>query len=508
MPLRSGEIRLEGLLVALLGFGLTRLVVAETLRTETAVPFLVVGTVPLVVGLGLAVFGVVLAVGAFRRSYVRTVAGWTVLGTAAMTVVLGLTAAEAALRGDPVVIVSENSVLVANVLLGGAVGGALTGDRSAANRHRRREVERQVDQAVLINRVLRHEVLNSATIVRGYSELLPQRSDDDSVDAIREAADRIEATIEEIGEFADPSVSDLGAVDIEEVVRAELAGRGLPAETDLESVRVVADERLGIVVGELLENAFVHGTKTDAGETDGNPPVRVAIDASESVVHLRVIDDGPGLPARPRGLLEEGTLPEYDDPSSGFGLQQVRLLVERYEGTVSVEVDDGTTVTVSLPRATPVGEPTSPLEVGRRDLFVAGIASIVAGVTMGLYLDVVQGLLPVIGALYGVENPTVGWVTHLFHSLVFGLLFAAGMVRPTFRSHDGVGKRIALGAGWGVVLWLVAAGFVMPVWLSLVGLEAPLPNLSRAGLVSHVLWGTVLGGFYGVVSRWLSWPRR
>ncbi|APW98519.1 histidine kinase [Halobiforma lacisalsi AJ5] len=48
----------------------------------------------------------------------------------------------------------------------------------------------------------------------------------------------------------------------------------------------------------------------------------------------------------------------------------------------------------------------------------------------------------------------------------------------------------------------------MPVWLSLVGLEAPLPNLSRAGLVSHVLWGTVLGGFYEGVSRWLSWPRR
>ncbi|QHS16701.1 hypothetical protein [Halopenitus persicus] len=46
---------------------------------------------------------------------------------------------------------------------------------------------------------------------------------------------------------------------------------------------------------------------------------------------------------------------------------------------------------------------------------------------------------------------------------------------------------------WGIVLRLVAAGPIMPVRLSLVGLPTALPNLSALGFVGHVLWGAVLG---------------
>lgn len=60
-----------------------------------------------------------------------------------------------------------------------------------------------------------------------------------------------------------------------------------------------------------------------------------------------------------------------------------------------------------------------------------------------------------------------------------------------------------MGVGWGVVLWLVAAGVVMPVWLTLVGVPAQVPNLSLHGLVGHVVWGTALGLGYEAGRRWV-----
>lgn len=73
---RTGLVAPSGLAVALLGFGLTRFVVAKTIGPETSIPF-AVGVVPLVVGLLFTVYGVVLAVGDLPRAYVRTVVRWS-----------------------------------------------------------------------------------------------------------------------------------------------------------------------------------------------------------------------------------------------------------------------------------------------------------------------------------------------------------------------------------------------------------------------------------------------
>lgn len=499
MVTRRGEIKLEGIALAVLGFGITRFVVAESLRTVAAIPFLVAGLIPLVVGLGLTVFGVVLAVGPFRQSYVRTVTLWAFAGTAAMSMVLALTAVDAVLRGDAMGVSWGSGVFVANVLLGGTIGGAITGDRTAANRRNREEIARQADRATMINRILRHEVLNAATIVRGYASVLKERSDEGAVDAIRGAADQIEAAVEEVGSIADDSTAALGAVDLGTVVTEEVEGFDSErVELDLpDEVFVRADDRLRIVVRELVENALSHGTP----DGDDDATVRVSVEVSEGVVRLRVRDEGSGVPSRDQELLESGTLSEYDDPMSGFGLQTVRLLVEHYDGEIGVEVDDGTTVTVGLVRVASSGDPVSALGVERANLLGVSGAALVAGIVMGLYLQFVAGLLPVVGALYSVESQAVGWITHQFHSVVFGLLFAAGVTRPTLRGYDGVGQRTLLGIGWGVVLWLVAAGLIMPLWLQLVGIGAMTPNLTVTGLVGHVVWGAVLGGGYALVGR-------
>ncbi len=58
-----------------------------------------------------------------------------------------------------------------------------------------------------------------------------------------------------------------------------------------------------------------------------------------------------------------------------------------------------------------------------------------------------------------------------------------------------------MGAAWGAVLWLVASGLVMPIWLNIVGIATPVPNLSPNSLLAHLLWGTVLAIGTHVVQR-------
>jgi len=51
----------------------------------------------------------------------------------------------------------------------------------------------------------------------------------------------------------------------------------------------------------------------------------------------------------------------------------------------------------------------------------SGVSS--GGGVMGIPMQFMMGTMKV-GALYGWENVAVGWMGHLFHSVVFGLIFA------------------------------------------------------------------------------------
>ncbi len=86
---------------------------------------------------------------------------------------------------------------------------------------------------------------------------------------------------------------------------------------------------------------------------------------------------------------------------------------------------------------------------------------------MGIMLQMM--MTPVITmavpALYGANGLTAGWIVHLFHSLVFGLIFAAVVISsPSLREYAStVPTSAGLGLAYGVIVWIVAAGIVMPI---------------------------------------------
>ena len=114
-----------------------------------------------------------------------------------------------------------------------------------------------------------------------------------------------------------------------------------------------------------------------------------------------------------------------------------------------------------------------------------------------------DGSVGFIGVYYGLQDPVIGWVTHEFHSVVFGVVFAGlASLLPTRYRHK-VWPSVAVGVAWGLVLWVLAADVVSPVWLRLVGIPARIPTLSVMLLLTHLVWGLVFGVLVPLGYRYL-----
>ncbi|WP_114578206.1 histidine kinase [Saliphagus sp. LR7] len=138
--------------------------------------------------------------------------------------------------------------------------------------------------------------------------------------------------------------------------------------------------------------------------------------------------------------------------------------------------------------------PLAPWQAGT----IAGIAGAIAmGALMTMQMPgVVENAIP---ALYGLAGGAAGFAIHVAHGAVLGVVFAAVLVA----SGRSPSVPAAAGAGlvYGVVVWVLLAALVMPVWLSTVGfpMAPPVPNFDPTSLVGHAVYGLVLGIGYAVL---------
>ncbi|MWG34330.1 histidine kinase [Halomarina oriensis] len=130
---------------------------------------------------------------------------------------------------------------------------------------------------------------------------------------------------------------------------------------------------------------------------------------------------------------------------------------------------------------------------------MTGVAGgIVGAVVMGALISLMnpptlQVAIPSLYTLAPPENGLLGWIVHVSHGAVLGLVFVAIVNARGLRGS--VGGLIGGGVAWGVVTWVVLAALLMPVWLDAVGSPAnpPFPNFAMPSLLWHVAYGAVLG---------------
>lgn len=503
-------VSISGLVIALIGFGLTRFTVTLA-AVESMGQFLFTGVIPLVMGLSLAAFGVILSVGAYDRSLVRTTALWCMLGTATMAVLALLTV----LGTEPSMLTSTETIreqaYLSTFLIGGAVGGTLTGLYASRSQRQQTDLRQQANRLVVLNRLLRDQVINSALAIKGHADVLETQYNDNSVDVVGRQSDEIIDTVENVkylSETADKSDFSLAEIDLRACIEAEVSAirdahpdATVSFDSPTDPIEVQANSQLNEVFRHLFENAV---------EYSESPHLEVALESTHRVATVRITDSGPGLPDAQQELLETGEIAEFDDPTTGFGLNIVRLLVETFEGTIETTVTEkGTTVEIRLPRNgeiggidTSAGLGVTGVETSRVSLSV-GIG-LLSGITMALAMSVTGFDIDIIGALYGIDQVGVAFITHEFHSVVFALVYAALLSVLSQSAMNTLQNRVGIGVVMGLSLWLVAAGLVMPVWLRLVGINAPLPNITLPSLTGHIVWGLTTGLVYHLGDGWLA----
>jgi hypothetical protein len=138
------------------------------------------------------------------------------------------------------------------------------------------------------------------------------------------------------------------------------------------------------------------------------------------------------------------------------------------------------------------------------------LAGCVATVVMGLALTAVDASIvsESIAGLYGASgNLRVGWVAHLVHGTLFGVVFAVVLSAPgLYRVGEWLPKSVLAGVVYGLVLAVAGAGIVTPMWLEAVGVAGPssLPHVTVTLLVWHAVYGGVLGALFPVFEGWVA----
>ncbi len=246
---------------------------------------------------------------------------------------------------------------------GNVVDGAANSFRLAMERELTDEAESAANalrqtrrQERILTRRLGHELRTPLTAVRGFASTLLQ-PDVDWPDAERQRF--LEIIERESGRMArlveqlfDDSAIEAGTLrlafhycDLVLVLQSAISvaapGRDIHVELP-DSFTIWGDrDRLQQVFINLIGNAVRHN--------DDSARIGVEIDHGDRgpTVDVRVWDDGPGMSQAARERLESSTV--IDPEEQGLGLRLVRGVVAAHRGTTSVDVSEGTTVTVRLP---------------------------------------------------------------------------------------------------------------------------------------------------------------
>lgn len=221
-------------------------------------------------------------------------------------------------------------------------------------------------ELALLTRLVRHEIRDDMTLVKGRASQLREHVDEageEYVDGMLDAAEHALERTDTVGEVLDlvegNRESSLRPVELSGVLELELErARSLhPKATFVleteppASLEVRATPMLSSVFRNLLENAVEHNEGP-------SPTVTVDVEPRTETVVVTIADDGPGIPDRLQEDIFDREWKAIDSSGLGMGLYLVKALVETYDGDVGVESDGsvGSAFRVELRRASTGGE--------------------------------------------------------------------------------------------------------------------------------------------------------
>ncbi len=182
----------------------------------------------------------------------------------------------------------------------------------------------------LINRMLRHDILNKLQVISGYIETFMMTKNEalleKALKAVKDSSDYIDK-IRELEKIVLTQGEGLKPVNVRKVI--EDLAKSYPIKINTHGLCfAMADEALHSVIDNIVSNAIKHG-RTDR--------IDIWLSEFEDEAEIKIVDYGLGIqPELKEQVFKEG-FRFGEDAGSGLGLYIVKKVVDRYSGKVWIE---------------------------------------------------------------------------------------------------------------------------------------------------------------------------
>ncbi len=206
----------------------------------------------------------------------------------------------------------------------------------------KKEISGMAENLRVINRILRHDILNDLAVIQGFAEVASEKRGCEYCPRIMDRAEKAVDTIKKLKNVEMAlSESELHPMKISRIIRDVMRVYDIEWEL-IGDAEVLVDDGIYSVFDNLVSNAIKHG-KTDR--------IKFEVKKKDGMAIIRVTDYGEGIPdSIKQRIFEEGfTLGD----GSGLGLYIVKKLVEKYGGSIAVSDNrpSGTIFTIKLKTA-------------------------------------------------------------------------------------------------------------------------------------------------------------
>ena len=209
------------------------------------------------------------------------------------------------------------------------------------------ERKRREQRLEVFNRILRHNLRNQLDVIRSHAETMAEHASGSHAEQIVSAVDELAAIGARTREIdrvmsMDETTTEVSLSErLRETVEAIGSERNdVTVTTELPSSATLrTNERaVTIAIESALENAFEHAEST----------VSVTIEESPDGYALTIEDDGLGIPEAELTPIESGRETDLRH-GRGLGLWQLRWSVDTFNGELSFDTTEGTTVRITIP---------------------------------------------------------------------------------------------------------------------------------------------------------------